>query len=93
MEKMEIKNGKYDADRMQTYVIPTALDVPEMDLDFVEFPYTHAHPGAKGVGEIPMDGLAPAIANALYAASGVRIRDLTITPEKLFTALQSKHVA
>ena len=94
MEKMEIKNGKYDADRMQTYVIPTTLDIPEMDLDFVEFPYIHAQPGAKGVGEIPMDGLAPAVANALEAATGVRIRDLPITPEKLFEAMSAKeHVA
>jgi CO/xanthine dehydrogenase Mo-binding subunit len=88
MEKMEIKNGKYDADRMQTYVIPTMPDIPEFDLDFIEYPYTHAAPGAKGVGEIPMDGLAPAVANAVKAATGIRIRDLPITPEKLFAAMR-----
>lgn len=86
MEKIEVKHGKYDADRMQTYVIPTALDIPEMDVDFVEYPFVHGEPGAKGVGEIPMDGLAPAIANALEAATGVRLRDLPITPEQLFAA-------
>ncbi len=84
MEKMDIKDGKYDASRMQTYVVPTALDVPPMDIDFIEYPYTHCEPGAKGVGEIPMDGLAPATANAVFAATGVRITDLPITPEKLF---------
>ncbi len=89
MEKIEVKNGKYDADRMQTYVIPTAMDGPEMDLHFVEYPWDHAQPGAKGVGEIPMDGLAPAMANALEAASGVRLRDLPITPEQLFAELQA----
>lgn len=88
LEKITIKEGKYDADRMQTYVIPTAMDGPEMDLHFVEYPYEHAQPGAKGVGEIPMDGLAPAIANAVEQAGGIRIRDLPITPEVLFAELQ-----
>lgn len=90
MEKIEIRDGKYDADRMQTYVIPTTLDIPEMDLHFVEFPYEDAWPGAKGVGEIPMDGLAPAIANAVESATGVRLNELPITPEKLFAAYQEK---
>jgi CO/xanthine dehydrogenase Mo-binding subunit len=90
MEKMGIKNGKFDADRMQTYVVPTALDTPDYDIHFVEFPYDHAEPGAKGVGEIPMDGLAPAIANAIEAATGLRMTDLPITPEKLFEAMKAK---
>jgi CO/xanthine dehydrogenase Mo-binding subunit len=88
MEKMDIKDGLYDASRMQTYVVPTALDIPEFDIHFVEYPYGHAAPGAKGVGEMPMDGLAPAIANAVQAALGIRINDLPITPEKIFAAMQ-----
>ena len=88
MEKIAIKDGLYDANRMQTYVVPTALDAPEMDVEFIECPYLPAAPGAKGVGEIPMDGLAPAIANAVYAATGVRINNLPITPEKLFEKSQ-----
>jgi len=93
MEKIEVKDGKYDADRMQTYVIPTTLDIPEMDLHFVEYPWEHAQPGAKGVGEIPMDGLAPAIANALVQATGIRMRDLPITPERLFQMMQEEKTA
>ena len=46
--------------------------------------------GAKGVGEMPMDGLAPAIANAVFQATGVRMTDLPITPEKLLRALSAK---
>lgn len=88
MEKMAIKDGLYDASRMQTYVVPTALDVPEFEVTFIEYPYTHMAPGAKGVGEIPMDGLAPAIANAVEAATGVRITELPITPEKLLERMQ-----
>lgn len=89
MEKMGIQDGRYDADRMQTYVIPTMVDCPEFDLDFVEFPYEAANPGAKGVGEIPMDGLAPAIANALKRATGVRFHQIPITPEAIFEAMEN----
>ncbi len=91
MEKIGIKDGTFDANRLQTYIIPTALDTPEYDIQFVEFPYAHAAPGAKGVGEMPMDGLAPAIAGALEQATGIRFRDLPITPEKLFREITTKH--
>ena len=90
MEKIGTgKNGLYDAARLQTYIIPTALDVPEYDVKFVEYPYSFAPPGAKGLGELPMDGLAPAIANAVEAATGKRIRQIPITPEVLFEALHA----
>ena len=88
MEKIgTAKNGLYDASRLQTYIIPTSLDVPDFDVKFVEYPYSFAPPGAKGLGELPMDGLAPAIANAVETAVGVRIRSLPITPESIFEAL------
>ncbi|HAL91909.1 MAG TPA: aldehyde oxidase [Verrucomicrobia bacterium] len=88
MEKIGTgKNGLYDAARLQTYIIPTALDVPEFDVQFVEYPYSFAPPGAKGIGELPMDGLAPAIANAVEAAVGQRLRTIPITPESIFEAL------
>ena len=88
MEKIGTgKNGLYDAARLQTYIIPTARDIPEYDVKFVEYPYSFAPPGAKGLGELPMDGLAPAIANAVEAALGQRIRSIPITPESLFAAL------
>jgi len=93
MEKIDIKDGLYDASRMQTYVVPTALDIPEFDIHFVEYPYGYAAPGAKGVGEMPMDGLAPAIANAVVGALGIRINSLPITPEKLFKAMESRNPA
>ena len=93
MENMNVRDGIYDANRMQTYVIPTTLDVPEMDLDFVEYPYEDAAPGAKGVGEIPMDGLAPAIANALKQATGVRLNTIPIMPEGLYEKIVRKSSA
>lgn len=90
LEKIGIQNGRFDASRMQTYIVPTALDVPPMDIYFVEVPLETIPPGAKGLGEIPMDGLAPAIANAVYAATGQRFTSLPITPEKLFERLAGK---
>ena len=90
MEKIDVKDGRYDADRMQTYVIPTMVDLPRMHLDFLEFPYDAAKPGAKGVGEIPMDGMAPAVANAVQAASGIRLNRIPVSPEALFEALREK---
>jgi len=82
-------NGLYDASRLQTYIIPTALDVPEYDVKFVEYPYSFAPPGGKGLGELPMDGLAPAIANAVESAIGRRIRSIPITAEAIYEALHS----
>ncbi|NLB66436.1 MAG: xanthine dehydrogenase family protein [Lentisphaerae bacterium] len=88
MEKMATgKDGLYDASRLQTYIIPTALDTPAYDIQFVEYPYSFAPPGGKGLGELPMDGLAPAIANAVEAAIGKRLRTIPITPESIFDAL------
>ncbi len=88
MEKVGTgKNGLYDASRLQTYIIPTSLDTPEYDVKFVEYPCAFAPPGGKGLGELPMDGLAPAIANAVEAATGQRIRQIPITPESIFAAL------
>jgi len=90
MEKIGTgQNGLYDAARLQTYIIPTALDVPEFDVKFVEYPYSFAPPGGKGLGELPMDGLAPAIANAVEAATGRRLRRIPITPEAIFEALHA----
>ncbi len=88
MEKIGIKDGRYDASRLQTYIIPTILDAPDFDIHFVEYPYDYAAPGAKGVGEIPLDGLAPAIGNAVYQATGWRFNEIPITPEMLLARLR-----
>ncbi|MFH1830896.1 MAG: xanthine dehydrogenase family protein molybdopterin-binding subunit [Pseudomonadota bacterium] len=84
MEKHALDKGRFLSDRLQTYIIPTAMDAPEMDTVIVEKAYEHGPMGAKGVGELPMDGGAPAIANAVANATGIRINELPITPEKLF---------
>ncbi len=84
MEKHVLDKGQFTSDRLQTYIIPTAMDAPKMETMIVENAYEHGPMGAKGVGELPMDGGAPAIANAIANATGIRVCDLPITPEKLF---------
>ncbi|MFH0778385.1 MAG: molybdopterin cofactor-binding domain-containing protein, partial [Candidatus Eisenbacteria bacterium] len=70
-----------------TYIIPTARDGPEVVSMLVENPYPEGPYGVKGFAEQPLMGIAPAVANAIYDAVGVRVRDLPITPEKIWHAL------
>ncbi len=73
-----------------SYHIYTAIDMPEIVTRFV---HTHEETGpfgAKAIAEIPINGPAPAIANAIFNACGVRIRNLPITPEKVFLELQKQ---
>ncbi|KPJ61082.1 MAG: hypothetical protein AMJ46_03720 [Latescibacteria bacterium DG_63] len=72
-----------------TYIIPTAADSPEVTSLLVEHPYPDGPYGAKGFGEQPLMGIAPAIANAVSDAVGVRIRELPITPEKVWRAMRA----
>jgi len=67
------------------YAVPVLADTPQlMDVTFVEENDPNVNPlGVKGLGEIAMVGVAPAIANAVYHATGKRIRELPITPDKL----------
>jgi xanthine dehydrogenase YagR molybdenum-binding subunit len=66
------------------YLVPVNADVIDLDVSFVPSEDTIFNPlGAKGLAEIALCGVAPAIANAVYHATGKRVRDLPITPEKL----------
>ena len=70
------------------YKIPVSLDIPEIRSILVEEPHREGPYGAKGVGEITLVPIAPAVANAIYDAVGVRIRDLPITKDKILKALK-----
>jgi xanthine dehydrogenase YagR molybdenum-binding subunit len=63
--------------------VPVQLDVPQIDVLFSDIPDPHAAVGARGLGEIGITGVAAAIANAVYHATGKRIRSLPITLDKL----------
>jgi xanthine dehydrogenase YagR molybdenum-binding subunit len=66
------------------YHVPVHADIPQMELMFVNEKDPYLNPmGSKGLGEIVIIGVAPAVANAVYNATGKRVRDLPITPDKL----------
>lgn len=88
LERLTQHDGRYEQSRFQTYVIPTALDAPPIDVALVEEPFSGGPMGAKGVGELPIHAPAPAIANAIAHATGARLRELPITPERLWEALR-----
>jgi CO/xanthine dehydrogenase Mo-binding subunit len=77
-------------DRFQTYILPTTLDAPEIQVILVEVPYCRGPGGAKGLGEMPMNGGAPAVANAIDHALGVRLNHLPLSAEKIYMALKEK---
>lgn len=81
-------NGVTITDNFNTYKLPSALEVPEIEVALVEKADPVGPYGAKGVGETGMVIIAPAIANAVYDAVGIRIKDLPITPEKVRKALE-----
>jgi CO/xanthine dehydrogenase Mo-binding subunit len=87
LERLTQRDGRFEQDRFQTYIIPTALDAPLIEPILVEEPYSGGPGGAKGVGELPIHAPAPAIANAIAQATGARVRELPITPERLWEAL------
>jgi xanthine dehydrogenase molybdenum-binding subunit len=82
--------GRTLTDSFATYKIPSTLDMPEMDFIIVEDPAPKGPYGAKGVGEPGLVNVAPAVANALYDAVGVRISTMPISPEKVLAALKGK---
>lgn len=84
MEEIRHDNqGRMMNNAFATYILPTTEDTPEIDPIIVEHAYDKGPYGAKGFGEVPLMGIAPAIANAVYNATGVRIRKLPIKPEKI----------
>jgi xanthine dehydrogenase YagR molybdenum-binding subunit len=79
------RNGRIPNANFAEYAVPVHADAPPlMDVTFVDEHDPHVNPiGVKGVGEIALVGIAPAIANAVFHATGKRIRELPITPDKL----------
>jgi CO/xanthine dehydrogenase Mo-binding subunit len=84
------ETGRMTNPRFWDYKIFTARDIPEIRTILVETEEPTGPFGAKSIGEVAINGPAPAIANAVYDAVGVRIRDLPITPEKVWRALRGQ---
>jgi CO/xanthine dehydrogenase Mo-binding subunit len=90
IEEIKLKDGGYQNDRLATYLIPTALDAPRIKTILIENPYSRGPFGAKGIGELPMDGPAPAIIAAIHDATGVWLDEIPATPEKVLAACASR---
>ncbi len=90
-EVVTSKDGRVQQDRLATCVIPTALDAPTMDILLVEEPFAQGPFGAKGVGELPMDGGAPAFLAAIEDATGIVLDAVPATPERLLAAWLELH--
>jgi CO/xanthine dehydrogenase Mo-binding subunit len=87
---LDPETGRVLTDDFDTYKIASALDMPDLEVILLEQPEPTGPFGAKGVGEPGCVNQAPAIANAIYDAVGVRIWSLPITPEKVLEALERK---
>jgi CO/xanthine dehydrogenase Mo-binding subunit len=86
-EKVTWQNGRMQNGQMTNYIMPTSADLPSIRVYFEELGNVHGAFGAKGIGELPMDGPAPAIVNAVEDALGVPFNSIPLLPEKVFEAL------
>ena len=82
LEEVVMRQGRMANGQLTNYMIPTTLDTPRFDIVILERPYRHGPFGAKGIGELPIDGPAAAVANALFHA-GFDVRAVPATPERL----------
>jgi CO/xanthine dehydrogenase Mo-binding subunit len=87
-EKVVWQNGRMINNQMTNYIMPTSVDLPLIRVFFEELGNVHGAHGAKGIGELPMDGPAPAIVNAVEDAMGVRFHSIPLLPEDLFEGLR-----
>jgi xanthine dehydrogenase YagR molybdenum-binding subunit len=82
----DLRTGRIVNADLAEYHVPVNLDIPDIDISTVDEHDPYVNPlGVKGIGEIGITGVAAAIANAVYHATGVRVRDLPITLDKLLT--------
>ena len=82
------REGRMVNSQMTNYIMPTSMDLPDIRVYFEEVPYAYGPAGAKGIGELPMDGPAPAIFNAVADATGADVTRLPLTPERLMDLME-----
>jgi CO/xanthine dehydrogenase Mo-binding subunit len=83
-EKCVYVDGLMRNNQMTNYIMPTSADLPAIHVHFEEVPSIHGPSGAKGIGELPMDGPAPAILNAIEHATGISFTEVPLLPEDIF---------
>jgi CO/xanthine dehydrogenase Mo-binding subunit len=84
------ENGAVLTNSYSTYMIPSIMDSPNIHTFIVEDPWNEGPYGAKGIGELPLIGVAPAITCAIYNAIGVRLNEIPATPERVYKAIQEQ---
>ncbi|MBU0617252.1 MAG: molybdopterin-dependent oxidoreductase, partial [Planctomycetes bacterium] len=87
-EEVLLEDGAMSNSQLTNYIIPTASDLPPIRVFFEEQPSQYGPQGAKGLGELPMDGPAPAVINAVCDALGTSISEIPLTPERLLEHLE-----
>ena len=92
-EKVVWQNGRMQNSQMTNYIMPTSSDLPPIRVFFEELGNVHGAYGAKGIGELPMDGPAPAIVNAVVDALGVQFNSVPLLPEDIMDALNMNDLA
>lgn len=91
-EDLKLKDGYMNSHKFSKYLLPTSMDMPDIDTVIIEDPESTAPYGAKGIGEPVTLPVAPAILNAVYDATGVRVKDLPVTPEEFFKDLEENNI-
>ena len=90
-EKCVWQDGRMANNQMTNYIMPTSADLPPIHVLFEETPSIHGAFGAKGIGELPMDGPAPAILNAIEHATGISFTEIPLLPEDIFARMAGDH--
>ncbi|MFX1513873.1 MAG: xanthine dehydrogenase family protein molybdopterin-binding subunit, partial [Promethearchaeota archaeon] len=82
------EHGKIQNPDLGRYIIPSSKDLPDIESYYIESEYPEGPFGAKGMGEQPLMGLAPAFSNAVYNAIGIRFTEIPLTPERVWSTIQ-----
>lgn len=88
-ENVAWNDGVMQNNQMTNYIMPTSADLPPIRVFFEELPYAYGPAGAKGIGELPMDGPAPAILNAIEDALGASVDRIPLLPESLLETIEA----
>jgi CO/xanthine dehydrogenase Mo-binding subunit len=92
-EKVEWRDGRMANSQMTNYIMPSSVDLPAVRVYFEELCNKHGAFGAKGIGELPMDGPAPAVVNAIEDALGIPFNRVPLLPEDIFEAVTASGAA
>jgi len=89
-ERTEIKNGKFDVSGFNDYIVPTLTESPNFYVNVIENPYPFGPFGAKGLGELPLVGVGPAVASAFWMIFNKEFNKIPILPEMILEKIFEK---